>query len=123
MLYFLNFCTHVSVRGEGSFLRREPEAIVARYLQDFEARFGMRLEPAWVHTSRIPYYSPVFLRGYANPPLQSPVLANLFFAGNYRTFPVLATTGSAMGSGWEAGAAVCRALDATPTPLWDVEAA
>jgi len=119
----LNFCTHVSDRGPGSFLRMDPEAIVARYTADFQARFGMTLRPQWSHTSRVPYYSPVFVRGYENPPVQSPVIRNLFFAGNYRTFPVVATTGSAMGSGWEAGAAVCKALDATPTPLRDVEAA
>jgi len=119
----LNFCTHVSDRGEGAFLTKKPEAIEARYIADFQTRFGMTLKPEWSHTSRVPYYSPVFLRGYTNPPVQSPVLSNLYFAGNYRTFPVLATTGSAMGSGWEAGAAVCRALDATPTPLKDVEAA
>jgi protoporphyrinogen oxidase len=119
----LNFCTHVSSREEGSFLLKEPSAILDRYLQDFHTRFGIRLEPTWSHTTRVPYYSPVFVRGYENPPVQSPSLDNLFFAGNYRSFPVLATTGSAMGSGWEAGAAVCRALDATPTPLRDVEAA
>jgi protoporphyrinogen oxidase len=119
----LNFCTHVSERGEGSFLRKEPEEILDGYIADFRTRFGLTLQPAWSHTSRIPYYSPVFVRGYENPPICSPVHPNLFFAGNYRTFPVLATTGSAMGSGWEAGAAVCRALDATPTPLQDVEAA
>jgi len=33
-------------------------------------------------------------------------MANLFLAGNHRTFPVLATTGSAMGSGVEAAYAV-----------------
>ena len=119
----LNFCTHVSDRSPGAFIRKTPEEILERYIADFKTRFGVTLKPAWSHTSRIPYYSPVFVRGYGNAPVQSTAHPNLFFAGNYRTFPVLATTGSAMGSGWEAGAAVCRALDATPTPLRDVEAA
>jgi protoporphyrinogen oxidase len=119
----LNFCTHVTERGEGSFIRKSPEEIEGRYIEDFQTRFGMRLEPVWSHTSRVPYYSPVFVRGYTNPSVRSPVHDNLFFAGNFRTFPALATTGSAMGSGWEAGAAVCRSLAATPTPVPDEEAA
>jgi protoporphyrinogen oxidase len=119
----LNFCTHVTERGEGSFIRKSPEEIEGRYIEDFQTRFGMRLEPVWSHTSRVPYYSPVFVRGYTNPSVRSPVHDNLFFAGNFRTFPALATTGSAMGSGWEAGAAVCRLLAATPTPVPDEEAA
>ncbi len=63
------------------------------------------------------------LRSFQNPAETSPIYKNLRFAGNFRTFPVLATTGSAMGSGWSAGMAVCRALGARPTPLSDVEAA
>ena len=104
-------------------LRWDPAEIEAAYLDDFERRFSVRLEPKWSHTSQIPYYSPIFVQGYTNPPVRSHHLGNLFYAGNFRTFPVLSTTGSAMGSGWEAGAAVLRALAITPTPLKDVEAA
>jgi protoporphyrinogen oxidase len=119
----VNFCTHVRERGPGSMLTRPPEEVEQRYLTDFEARFGITLQPSWTHTSQIPYYSPVFVRGFENPAECSRVYKNLRFAGNFRTFPVLATTGSAMGSGWSAGMAVCRAVGARPTPLSDVEAA
>lgn len=108
----LNFCTHVRDRGPGSLLQQPVTKIEERYLADFESRFGVRIQPNWIHTSQIPYYSPVFSRGYQNPPERSPTLDNLRFAGNFRTFPVLATTGSAMGSGWTTGQSVCQALDA-----------
>jgi protoporphyrinogen oxidase len=119
----LNFCTHIKDRGPGSMLRCEPNEIEAQYLTDFEKCFGMKLKPEWVHTSRIPYYSPVFVSGYTNPPVQSDELNNVFFAGNHRTFPVLATTGSAMGSGWEAAASILRTLAVTPKQVEDIEAA
>ncbi len=119
----LNFCTHMRDRGPGSMLNQTPEQIEQRFLADFHTRFGIRLKPAWAHTSQIPFYSPVFVKGYKNPPETSPIYKNLRFAGNFRTFPVLATTGSAMGSGWSVGRTVCRALGARPRPLSDEEAA
>lgn len=103
----LNFCTHIApTHKERSMLTWDPEAIEARYMDDFAARFGVRIQPEWTHTSRISLYSPVFVNGYQNPPVQHSQLANLFLAGNHRTFPVLATTGSAMGSGVEAAHAI-----------------
>ncbi len=119
----LNFCTHIKDRGPGSMLRCEPSEIESRYMNDFEDCFGMKLEPEWTHTSRIPYYSPVFVAGYSNPAVRSQRLKNLFLAGNHRTFPVLATTGSAMGSGWEAAAEIMRVLAITPKQVGDIEAA
>jgi hypothetical protein len=119
----LNFCTHIKDRGPGSMLRCEPAEIESRYMADFEDCFGIKLEPEWTHTSRIPFYSPVFVSGYTNPPVRSSRLQNLFFAGNHRTFPVLATTGSAMGSGWEAAAEIIRTLAVTPKQVEDIEAA
>jgi hypothetical protein len=81
------------------------------------------MEPEWIHTSRIPMYSPVFVNGYTNPPVQHRLLSNLFLAGNHRTFPVLATTGSAMGSGVEAAAAVLSSPGSNLTEVKDTEAA
>jgi len=121
-VHLLNFCTHVR-QGKGSFLHLEPAAIEDRYLADFETRFGIRLEPEWIHTSRIPMYSPVFVNGYTNPPVQHRLLGNLFLAGNHRTFPVLATTGSAMGSGVEAAAAVLASPGSNLSEVGDTEAA
>ncbi len=103
----LNFCTHVAPASkERSMLTWETDAIEERYLADFSSRFGVTIEPEWTHTSRISLYSPVFVHGYTNPAVQHSRLANLFLAGNHRTFPVLATTGSAMGSGLEAAYAI-----------------
>jgi protoporphyrinogen oxidase len=118
----LNFCTHVR-QGKGSFLHLNAADIEERYISDFETRFGIRMEPEWIHTSRIPMYSPVFVNGYTNPPVQHRLLSNLFLAGNHRTFPVLATTGSAMGSGVEAAAAVLSSPGSNLTEVKDTEAA
>ena len=51
-------------------------------------------------------YSPVFFRHYRNPPIRSTTWSNLWFAGNYRTFPSIVSTGTALGSGVETGAAM-----------------
>ena len=119
----LNFCTHVRDRVQGSMLEWSPADIEARYLADFETRFGVSLNPEWAHTSRIPFYSPVFVNGYRNPPVTHGRLRNLFLAGNHRTFPVLATTGSAMGSGAEAARAALSSRFMALTALGDTEAA
>jgi protoporphyrinogen oxidase len=119
----LNFCTHVRDRGDRSMLRWEPEEIEQTYRTDFERCFSIQLDPEWSHTSRVPYYSPVFVDGYTNPPVTHCQLRNLFLAGNHRTFPVLATTGSAMGSGMEAAEAAIQLLAKTPRAVEDTEAA
>jgi hypothetical protein len=51
-------------------------------------------------------YSPVFVRDYLNPAVRSATWQNLYFAGNFRTFPSIATTGTALGSGLQAAAAL-----------------
>jgi hypothetical protein len=55
-------------------------------------------------------YSPVFDRGFRNPPITSASWENVYFAGNYRTFPSIVSTGTALGSGVATGSAVLDAL-------------
>lgn len=101
----VNFVTHLGRRDHPLFLRSEDE-IIAGYRDDFRRLFGFDLEADWVHLSRVASYSPVFHRDYRNPPLRSASFANVYFAGNYRTFPSIASTGTAMESGFEAARAV-----------------
>lgn len=100
-----NFVTHVRSRHDEFFSRSEA-ALQAGYLEDFRRIFGVDLEPSWSRIHRLPMYSPVFVRGYDNPPVRSTQLPNLYFAGNYRTFPSIASTGTAMRSGFETAHAV-----------------
>jgi len=94
----LNFVTHLP--GHDSPLFRRPEAdLVERYRADFRSLFGLDLETSWVRLSRIPLYSPVFDRDYRNPPPRSATYANVHFAGTYRTYPSVASTGTALQSG------------------------
>ena len=74
--------------------------------------FGFELEPFWTHIARVPMYSPVFVRGFRNPPLRSASWENVYFAGNYRTFPSIVSTGTALGSGLETAAALLGDLGA-----------
>ena len=74
---------------------------------------GFQLEPTWTHVARVPMYSPVFVRNYQNPPVRSASLSNVYFAGNFRTFPSVATTGTALGSGFQLAEAILRDLGAT----------
>jgi len=103
----VNFVTHLRDRKEELFHRTDAE-LLAAYGDDFRAVFGFDLEPDWTHITRLPMYSPVFERGYRNPPVRSARFSNLYFAGNYRTFPSVASTGTAMASGVEAGEAMLR---------------
>jgi protoporphyrinogen oxidase len=101
----LNFVTHLGSRDEPLFAL-DDEALWQRYHADFRKLFGFGLEPSWSHLSRIALYSPVLDRAYRNPPLRSASWRNLYFAGNYRSFPSTVTTGTALATGLEAAAAL-----------------
>ena len=112
----LNFVTHVPHRDDPAYARSSDE-IWDGYLRDFEQVFGFRLEPAWTKLQRLPLYSPVFHRGYRNPPVRSARWPGVYFAGNYRTFPSIASTGTALSSGLEAASALLGDIDlSTPVP-------
>ncbi|MGH7517636.1 MAG: FAD-dependent oxidoreductase [Gemmatimonadales bacterium] len=101
----VNFVTHLESHDRPLF--REPdEQLLGRYRADFRQVFGFDLEPFWTHVARVPMYSPIFYRSYRNPPVRSQSWRNLYFAGNYRTFPSIVSTGTALRSGLEAGAAI-----------------
>jgi protoporphyrinogen oxidase len=103
----LNFVNHV--RGSGDeYFRRSDDELMAGYADDFRRIFGRELRPKWSHVSRIPRYSPVFTPAYRNPPVRSSTWRNLYFAGNYRTFPSIASTGTALWSGIEAASAILK---------------
>ena len=105
----VNFVTHLRGRDRPLFQASDDE-ILARYRDDFRAVFGFDLEPFWTHVARVPMYSPVFGRSFRNPPLRSASWRNLYFAGNYRTFPSIVSTGTALGSGVETGGALLEDL-------------
>lgn len=105
----VNFVTHLRGRDRPLFHASDDE-LLSRYRDDFRAVFGFGLEPFWTHVARVPMYSPVFGRSFRNPPLRSASWENVYFAGNYRTFPSIVSTGTALGSGLETGAAVLADL-------------
>lgn len=105
----VNFVTHLRGRDRPLFHATDEE-LVARYRDDFRAVFGFDLEPLWTRIARVPMYSPVFGRGFRNPPVRSASWENVYFAGNYRTFPSIVSTGTALGSGLETGAALLADL-------------
>jgi protoporphyrinogen oxidase len=105
----VNFVTHLRGRDRPLY-RATDDELLARYRDDFRAVFGAELEATWTHLSRVPMYSPVFGRSYHNPPARSASWENMYFAGNYRTFPSIVSTGTALGSGLETGAAMLRDL-------------
>jgi protoporphyrinogen oxidase len=93
----LNFVTHL---GRDRTMFRESDAeIWRRYRDDFRALFGFELTTKWTRLVRVPMYAPVFRVGYRNPPLRSARHGNLFYTGNYRTHPSVASTGTALASG------------------------
>lgn len=105
----VNFVTHLRGRDRPLFHATDEE-LVSRYRDDFRAIFGFDLEPFWTNVARVPMYSPVFVRGFRNPPARSVSWENVYFAGNYRSFPSIVSTGTALGSGLETGAALLADL-------------
>jgi len=103
----VNFVTHVPSRNDRRF-RQSDEEILAGYLADFRKLFGHDLEPTWSRIVRLPRYSPVFHRDYRNPPVKSSTWHNTYFAGNYRSFPSIASTGTALRSGLDAAQAILQ---------------
>jgi len=101
----VNFVTHLQDRHRPLFQRND-RALWELYREDFRAIFGCDLDPFWTNVARVPMYSPIFRRSYHNPPVRSSTWSNVYFAGNYRTFPSVASTGTALGSGLDAGAAI-----------------
>lgn len=98
----VNFVTHLNSRDRPLFSVPDSE-LLERYLADFRTIFGYDLDPFWSHVARVPMYSPVFTRSFRNPPVRSATWRNVYFAGNYRTFPSIVSTGTALGSGVETG--------------------
>ncbi len=103
----LNFVTHLSGRDEAFFARDDAE-LWGGYEEDFRDIFGFELEPDWRQITRIPMYSPVFVPEYRNPEVKSTTLRNVYFAGNYMTFPSVASTGTALHSGLETARAILQ---------------
>jgi protoporphyrinogen oxidase len=101
----LNFVTHVPGR-EQPFFARSDDQLMDGYRADFRRLFGRDLDPTWSRISRLPLYSPVFSHRFRNPPVRSSTWRNVFFAGNYRTFPSVASTGTALASGIDAAQAI-----------------
>ena len=99
---YLNFVTHIRSRTMPLFSQLSEKELCARNLADFRELFGGNLNPRWTQVNRLPMYSPVFFRGYRNPGPHSTRFRNLYFAGNFCTFPSVASTGTALYSGLEA---------------------
>jgi protoporphyrinogen oxidase len=108
----VNFVTHLRTRDSPLFGLADEE-LLARYANDFERAVGARLEPTWTHVSRVAMYCPLFDAAWRNPPVRSVTFSNLYFAGNYRTFPSVASTGTALHSGIDTATALLQDLGTT----------
>jgi protoporphyrinogen oxidase len=108
----LNFITHLRSPASPLFRLGEDE-LVDRYLADFRTIFGLDLELDWTHLSRIAGYSPVFTPDYRNPDIHGGSWENLYLTGNYRTYPSVASTGTALQAGLETAGVVLEELTTT----------
>jgi protoporphyrinogen oxidase len=106
----INFVIHLQDRHRPLYSVSDEE-LLSTLLRDFRSVLGFELDPFWVNITRIPMYSPVFFSDFRNPPIRSASWNNVYFAGNYRTFPSIVSTGTALGSGVDAARAVLRECD------------
>jgi protoporphyrinogen oxidase len=103
----VNLMTHLQSRHHEQFSWPD-QRLLAEYHRRFAEIFGFDLRPKWTRILRIPMYSPVLVRGFRNPPVRSATWENLWFAGNWRTFPSILSTGTALWSGLVAARALLR---------------
>lgn len=103
----VNFVTHLQGRHQPLF-KLPDDALLDLYRRDLRKVLGLDLQPFWTHIARVPMYSPIFTRGYHNPAVRSATWQNVYLAGNYRTFPSIASTGTAMASGLQAAQAILQ---------------
>jgi protoporphyrinogen oxidase len=101
----VNFVTHLHDSAR-SALAQSDDDLLSAYASDFRAIFGSEFAPSWAHIARVSLYSPIFVRDYQNPPVRSTSFSNVFFAGNFRTFPSISSIGTALDSGIEAAQAI-----------------
>lgn len=104
----VNFVTHLHDRDRPLF-RVPDDELLARYHDDFRRIFGTPLESCWSMITRVPMYSPVLGPTFQNPPIASTTWRNVYFAGNYRTFPSVVSTGTALASGLTAAQTIAEA--------------
>ncbi len=104
----VNFVTHLHDRERPVF-RLSDDELLARYHDDFRRIFGMPLEAHWTNVARVSMYSPVLGTSFQNPPIASTSWRNVYFAGNYRTFPSVVSTGTALSSGLDAADVILAA--------------
>lgn len=117
----VNFVTHLD-RPDAPFLDLDDAATLARYDADFREVFGVSLEPKWAVTNRVRSYSPIFSPGYRPPPVRSERFQNVWFTGTARTYPSVASTGTALDAGLETATAILDTF-AMPSDLANAVAA
>jgi hypothetical protein len=105
----VNFVTHLKSTTSPLFQLSEQD-LLARYLDDYRAVFGLDLQLDWTHLSKVAAYSPIFGPDYRNPDIRSGAWDNLYLTGNYRTYPSVASTGTALQAGLDTAGAVVSQL-------------
>lgn len=116
----LNFVTHLT-RNDPMFGQTD-DHVIHQYREDFRDLFGFELKDKWMRLVRVPMYSPIFRVGYRNPAVRSERYRNLFFTGNYRTYPSVASTGTALSSGLDTASAILAVAGQTSAVVEDAHA-
>lgn len=111
----LNFVTHLAGADDPLFSLAD-DRLLDRYRDDARRVLGLELSPRWFHVARVAHYSPIFHRHYRNPPTRSAAIGGLYYAGNYCTYPAVASTGTALGSGVATARVVLADLAAGGSP-------
>jgi len=94
----INFVTHLRTRKSPFYLLPD-RLVIDSYMRDFRELFGIELQATWWKINRIPLYAPICTPDYENPPIRSRSYENVRFAGTYRAYPSVMSTGVALGSG------------------------
>ena len=94
----INLFTHCG--SDKGFFSKSEEEIIKSYEKDFERIFGYPLGCEWKKLNKIRFSSPKFTKGYTNPSINPE--PGIYLAGNYTTYPLITSTGTAIESGIKA---------------------
>lgn len=100
----INLFTNVAFDG----FRYSENEYIKMAQKDLSNMIGRKVKFNWAIVNKLRYSSPIFDIDYKNPPIRE--TDNLFFAGIYRAFPKLASTGQAIQTGKEAAMKISNYL-------------
>jgi protoporphyrinogen oxidase len=98
-------------KDKKEFFNIKDEKIITDYVHDLKKTTKCDVTIKWHKINRIPFSTPAFTIGYKNLDIKG-YIKGLYFAGVYKEYPLITTTGTALYSGEKTAQAILRDIHA-----------